>query len=51
MAFNKGDSKTLRQKLNRMLRDDKHIDHFDMIHYALADLDLKDRRRTPWPTC
>ena len=44
LAFNKGDSKALRQKLNRMLRDDKHIDHFDMIHYALADLDLKERK-------
>lgn len=44
LAFNKGNSKALRQKLNRMLRDDKHIDHFDMIHYALADLDLKDRQ-------
>lgn len=43
LAFNKGDSKAMRKKLNRMLRDDKHIDHFDMIHYALADLDLKDR--------
>jgi hypothetical protein len=27
-----------------MLRDDKHIDHFDMLHYALADLDLKERK-------
>lgn len=45
MAFSKGDSKALRQKLNRMLRDDKHIDHFDMIHYALADLDLKERKK------
>ncbi|MEO8591579.1 MAG: tetratricopeptide repeat protein [Flavobacteriales bacterium] len=43
LAFNKGDSKAMRKKLNRMLRDDKHIDHFDMIHYALADLDMKDR--------
>jgi tetratricopeptide (TPR) repeat protein len=42
LAFNKGNSKALRQKLNRMLRDDKHVDHFDMIHYALADLDLKE---------
>lgn len=43
LAFNKGDTKGLRKKLKRMLRDDKHIDHFDMIHYALADLDIKDR--------
>ena len=45
LAFNKGDSKAMRQKLNRMLRDDKHRDHFDMIHYALADLDLKERKK------
>ena len=44
LAFNKGDTKSLRKRLNAMLRDDKHIDHFDMIHYALADLDLKDRK-------
>lgn len=45
LAFNKGDSKGLRHKLNRMLRDEKHVDHFDMIHYALADLDLKERKK------
>jgi tetratricopeptide (TPR) repeat protein len=45
LAFNKGDSKALRQKLSRMLRDEKHVDHFDMIHYALAELDLKDRNK------
>lgn len=45
LAFNKGDSKALRKKLMAMLRDDKHIDHFDMIHYALADLDLKERKK------
>lgn len=45
LAFNKGDSKALRQKLGRMLRDEKHVDHFDMIHYALADLDLKERKK------
>lgn len=45
LAFNKGDTKAMRKKLNRMLRDDKHIDHFDMIHYALADLDLKDQQQ------
>lgn len=45
LAFNRGDSKALRQKLNRMLKDDKHVDHFDMIHYALAELDLRERNR------
>ncbi|MBL7958155.1 MAG: hypothetical protein JNM49_09350 [Flavobacteriales bacterium] len=45
LAFNKGDAKSMRKKLNGMLRDDKHIDHFDMIHYALAELDLKERKK------
>ncbi|MCC6540956.1 MAG: tetratricopeptide repeat protein, partial [Flavobacteriales bacterium] len=44
LAFNKGNSKEIRKKLNRMLRDDKHVDHFDMLHYALADLDLKEHK-------
>lgn len=44
LAFNAGNSKEIRKKLNRMLRDDKHVDHFDMLHYALADLDLKERK-------
>lgn len=42
LAFNKGNSKAMRQRLGRMLKDEKHKDHYDMIHYALADLDLKE---------
>lgn len=42
LAFDRGNSKAIRQKLGRMLRDEKNKDHFDMIHYALADLDLKE---------
>ncbi|HRA17486.1 MAG TPA: tetratricopeptide repeat protein, partial [Flavobacteriales bacterium] len=45
LAFDRGDSKSLRQKLARMLRDEKNVDHFDIIHYALADLDLKENKR------
>ncbi|MEZ4738243.1 MAG: hypothetical protein R2818_02545 [Flavobacteriales bacterium] len=44
LAFNRGDSKEIRKKLKRMLNDDKHIDHFDMLHYAIADIDLKERQ-------
>ncbi|MCW5899827.1 MAG: hypothetical protein KIT10_11220 [Flavobacteriales bacterium] len=44
-AFSRGNSKLLRQKLHKMLRDEKHVDHYDMIHYALADLDLKERNK------
>lgn len=42
LAFDAGNSKGLRKTLTRMLRDEKHKDHFDMIHYALADLDIKE---------
>ncbi|MBK9765132.1 MAG: tetratricopeptide repeat protein [Flavobacteriales bacterium] len=45
LAFNRGDSKSLRKKLKRMLRDNKNIDHFDMLHYAVADLDMKERKQ------
>lgn len=45
LAYSKGNSKLLRQKLNRMLKDEKHVDHYDMIHYALAELDLKERNK------
>ncbi len=45
LAFDRGDSKAIRQQLARMLRDDKHVDHYDLIHYALADLDLKENKR------
>ena len=44
LSFDRGSSDALRKRLKRMLRDDKHIDHFDMIHYALADLDLKENK-------
>lgn len=44
LAFNRGDSKAIRKKLKRMLRDNKNVDHFDMLHYAIADLDLKERK-------
>ena len=44
MAFDQGDSKKLRKMLVRMLHDDKHVDHYDMIHYALAGIDLKENK-------
>jgi tetratricopeptide (TPR) repeat protein len=39
------DKKLIRARLNRMLKDDKHVDHYDMIHYALADIDLKENQK------
>lgn len=44
LAFDRGSSAQLRKKLNRMRRDDKNKDHWDIIEYALADLDLKDNK-------
>lgn len=45
LALDRGDTKAIRQKLGKMLRDEKHRDHFDMIHYAIAELDLRDNLR------
>ncbi len=45
LALGHGNSKSIRQKLARMLRDEKNKDHFDMIHYALAELDLRENQR------
>ena len=45
LALDHGNSKSIRQKMAKMLRDEKNKDHYDMIHYALAELDLKDNQR------
>lgn len=45
LALDHGNSKSVRQKLARMLRDEKNRDHYDMIHYAVAELDLKENLR------
>ncbi|MBS1943966.1 MAG: hypothetical protein JST98_01910 [Bacteroidetes bacterium] len=45
LALSHGNSKAIRQKLARMLRDEKNKDHYDMIHYALAELDLRENQR------
>lgn len=44
LGYGQGNTAEVRKKLRRMLRDDKHMDHFDMIHYALAELDLKENQ-------
>lgn len=44
LSFDRGNSAQMRKKLHRMLRDEKHKDHFDMIEYALAELDLKENK-------
>ena len=45
LALDHGNSKAMRQKLAKMLRDEKNKDHYDMIHYAVAELDLKEDQR------
>lgn len=45
LALSQGNTKAIRQRLARMLRDEKNKDHFDMIHYALAELDLRENHR------
>jgi len=45
LAMDQGNNKRIRQKLARMLRDEKNRDHYDMIHYAMAELDLKENQR------
>ncbi|MBP8822053.1 MAG: tetratricopeptide repeat protein [Flavobacteriales bacterium] len=45
LALSQGNTKAIRQRLARMLRDEKNKDHFDMIHYALAELDLRENLR------
>src|SRR5690606_36995948 len=46
LALDHGNSKGVRQKLARMLRDEKNRDHYDMIHYAVAELDLMENLRS-----
>jgi tetratricopeptide (TPR) repeat protein len=44
LSFDRGNSAQLRKKLKRMRKDEKNKDHYDMIEYALADLDLKENK-------
>jgi len=40
------DSKGIRQLLKKMLKDEKNIEYYDQIWYALADLELKEGFKT-----
>ena len=44
LSFDRGNSAQLRKKLKRMRKDEKNKDHYDMIEYAMADLDLKENK-------
>ncbi len=40
-----GSSKDIKEQLLKMLKDDKNIDYFDQIYYALAQLAFKENNR------
>lgn len=44
LAYDRGSSEQLRKKLRRMRKDEKNKDHYDMIEYAMADIDLKENK-------
>lgn len=44
LSFDRGNSEQLRKKLRRMRKDEKNKDHYDMIEYAMADIDLKENK-------
>jgi hypothetical protein len=43
LSFNDGDTKAIKQQLLKMLKDDKNIDFFDQIYYALAEIAFKEK--------
>ena len=45
LAFGGSDSKSIKQQLLKMLKDDKNIDYFDQIYYALAEIEIKETNR------
>tara|TARA_B100000795_G_scaffold77606_1_gene55393 strand:- start:12654 stop:15272 length:2619 start_codon:yes stop_codon:yes gene_type:complete len=38
-----GNSQVIKDKLNKMLRDEKNLEYFDQIYYALAELEIEER--------
>jgi len=38
-----GDSKLIKKKLNKMLKDEKNLEYLDQIYYALAEVALKEK--------
>ena len=43
LSFSGGDSKAIKSQLLKMLKDDKNIDYFDQIYYALAEISFTDQ--------
>ena len=42
LSFSGGDSKAIKSQLLKMLKDDKNIEYFDQIYYALAEISFKN---------
>ncbi len=45
LSFSKGDSKAIKAQLMKMLKDDKNIEYFDQIYYALAEISFKENQK------
>ena len=43
LSFSKGDSKAIKAQLLKMLKDDKNIEYFDQIYYALAEISFTEQ--------
>ena len=43
LSFSGGDSKSIKAQLLKMLKDDKNIDYFDQIYYALAEISFTEK--------
>ena len=42
LSFSGRDSKAIKSQLLKMLKDDKNIEYFDQIYYALAEISFKN---------
>ena len=45
LAFSGSDNKSIKNQLLKMLKDDKNIDYYDQIYFALAEIALKEDER------
>jgi tetratricopeptide (TPR) repeat protein len=45
LMYSGSDTRSIRNELNKMLKDDKNKDFLDQIYYALGELDMKDGKR------
>ena len=43
LSFSGGQTKAIKSQLLKMLKDDKNIEYFDQIYYALAEIEFKDK--------